>query len=115
MSNKQVIQQIVEAFDKNDTKTVLDMMTDDIEWTMIGDRTITGKVAMREWFSKTEDMKMAYSTKNNIIIEERLAAVNGEVSCKGKDGITFHMYYCDIYELENDQVKKMTSYIIDKK
>ncbi len=114
MSTKDIINSIIESFESNDVESVLNQMTDDVEWQMIGDKTISGKDEMRKFFADNGDMKMISSTKNHTIIDGDHVAVDGEVQCS-KNGEVTDMYYCDIYQLENEQVKKMISYIVNKK
>jgi uncharacterized protein len=114
MDTKEIINSLIKSFEGNDIEAILNHMTDDIEWQMIGDKTISGKDEMRKFFADNEDMKMISSTKKHTLIDGDHVAVDGEVQCS-KNGEVTDMYYCDIYQLENEQVKKMISYIINKK
>ena len=114
INTKEIINSIIDSFENNEVEAILNHMTDDVEWQMIGDKTISGKDDMRKFFADNKDMKMISSTKKHIIIDGDHVAVDGEVQCS-KDGEVMDMYYCDIYELENELVKKMTTYIINKK
>ena len=115
MNNKETIQQVIDAFDNNDVDSILDLVTDDVEWHMLGDQVISGKDKLREFFSKNAGMKLLSSTKDHIIIEGDRAAVDGHVQCAGKNGEMADMYYCDVYELEKGKVKKIVSYTINKR
>jgi len=114
MNNRKVIEDIVAAFDANDVDAILNNMTDDIEWEMLGDATMSGKDAIRQMFTGAET-KMISSTKRHMIIEGDQAAVTGEVKCEGPNGTLMDMYYCDIYELTDGKVSRMISYPINKK
>lgn len=115
METKEIIQKVTAAFDASDTEAILGYMADDVSWEMMGDQTISGKDDMRKFLAGMSDMKMVSSTKKHIIVDGDAAAVHGDVQYKGKDGQLMDMYYCDVYELENGKVEKMTSYIVDKK
>jgi ketosteroid isomerase-like protein len=98
MNNRKVIEDVIAAFDANDVAAILNNMTDDVEWEMLGDATMSGKEAIRQ-----------------MIIEGDQAAVTGEVKCEGPNGTLMDMYYCDIYELTDGKVSRMISYPINKK
>ncbi|AXY73224.1 nuclear transport factor 2 family protein [Paraflavitalea soli] len=116
MDNRTIIQEVIAAFDANNIEGILQHLTDDVTWTMIGDRVISTKEGMRTFLVEGADIKMVSSTKDNIIIEGDRAAVNGEVVCKNtQNGDLYEMFYTDIYELKNGKVNKITSYIINKK
>ncbi|WP_442590705.1 nuclear transport factor 2 family protein [Pedobacter sp. AW31-3R] len=115
-NTKEIIIELIEAFDKNDVPLILTYFTEDIEWNMVGDQTFSGKESIRKFFEVHPDMQMIASTKSHILIDGDHAAVDGEVQCIDKGtGIHHDMYYCDLYDLENGRVKKMTSYVVNKK
>lgn len=117
MTTKEIVLQVIDAFDNNDVDKILSFFADDVQWTMKG-LTITvmnGKDDVGKFFGGMEEIKMVSSTKDHIVVDGNTAAVDGLVQCKGKNGEDIAMYYADFYELENDKVKTLTSYIVDKK
>ncbi|QNL49570.1 nuclear transport factor 2 family protein [Olivibacter sp. SDN3] len=114
MNTRDVIENIVDAFDRSDVEGILDIMAEGATWEMLGDKTFIGKDQIRDSLNGMADMEMLDSTKNHIIIEENNASVDGIVAYKGKDGKVHEMYYCDIYELSHGKVTKMISYTVNK-
>jgi hypothetical protein len=116
MDNKEIIQEVINAFDTNDVTSLLSHVTDDVVWEMRDnkDMVISGKENLRNFFSEYNEMKMIGSTKDHIIIDGNLVAVDGTVTMEGKDAVQFEMYYCDIYELTDNKVSKIISYPIKK-
>lgn len=117
MTTKEIVQQVIDAFDNNDVEKILSFFADDVTWTMKGSSItiMNGKNEVEQFLGGMEDVKMVSSTNDHIIVEGKTAAVDGLVQCKGKNGEDMAMYYADFYELENDKVKTVTSYIVDKK
>jgi uncharacterized protein len=115
MSNKEILQKVIDAFDANDIESIVKYMADDVEWHMLGDKIISGKDEVRKFFAENANRRMLSSTKNHVIIEGDHAAVDGDVQCTGEDGKPVNLYYCDIYELENGKVNKIVSYTLNKK
>jgi ketosteroid isomerase-like protein len=117
MATKEIVLQVIDAFDNNDVDKVLSLFTDDVKWTMKGSALtiINGKEEVDNFLGGMKDIKVVSSTKDHIVIDGTTAAVDGLIQCKGKNGENMAMYYADFYELENDKVKTLTSYIVDKK
>ncbi|WEA03287.1 nuclear transport factor 2 family protein [Mucilaginibacter sp. SJ] len=117
MATKEIVQQVIDAFDNNDVEKILSFFADDVKWTMKGSSVtiMNGKNEVEQFLGGMEDVKMVSSTKEHIIVDGNTAAVDGLVRCKDKNGKDMAMYYADIYELENGKVKRVTSYIVDKK
>lgn len=117
MATKEIVSQVIDAFDNNDVEKILSFFADDVQWTMMGSSitVMNGKNEVNQFLGGMEDVKMVSSTKDHIVADGNIAAVDGLIQCKGKDGNEMAMYYADFYELENDKVKKLTSYIVDKK
>lgn len=115
MTNKEVIMQVIDAFDKSDGETITSHMTDDVEWYLLGAQVYSGKETIRKFFNDNQGIQVTSSIKNHIIADGDTVAVNGEITCTTSEGELCDMYYCDFYEMENFKIKKLTSYIVDKK
>ena len=115
MSHRKIVMEIVSAFDNNDIEAILSCVTDDIEWHMLGDQTVSGKENLRQFFTDHADMKMVSSTKNHIIIEGDSVSIDGDVHCSDGKTKDFHFHYCDIYDIENEKIKRITTYTVNKK
>jgi len=116
MDNKAIIEEVINAFDTNDVNSLLNYVTDDVVWEMrdTKDMVISGKENLRNFFSEYNEMKMVKSTRDHIIVDGNLIAVDGTVTMEGKDEEQFEMFYCDIYELTDNKVRKIISYPIKK-
>ncbi|MBB6110826.1 Ketosteroid isomerase-related protein [Mucilaginibacter lappiensis] len=117
MTTKEIVLQVIDAFDNNDVDKILDLFADDVIWTMKGSNlTISnGKDEVEKFLSGMEDVKVVSSTYDHLIVDGNKAAVDGFIQCKNKNSEEINMHYADFYELENDRVKILTSYIVDKK
>lgn len=116
MDNKQLINEFLDAFDKNDTEKILSCMTEDVQWNILGEQKIAGKEALRSFFEQNKNMIMVSSTRDHFIIDGDRASIGGEVVCKNTEsGEEYDMYYCDVYELQSGKIKSMVTYSINKK
>lgn len=91
---KQFIADFNRAFAEVDLDYVLDHVSDDIVWDMVGDKKLSGKAAMRN------EMQSMMAGK---------ASANGELHYSGEERIAF----CDVYQFTKttgNTVKRITSY-----
>lgn len=108
------LQKINEAFARSDIDFIIDNVTEDIEWTAVGDFTVKGREQFVDALGKmASDVPFKLEIKN-IITHGDSAAVNGEM--KSPDGKRYA--FCDVYKFsgfKNPKIKKMTTYVIDLK
>lgn len=117
MNKQTFFQQFNEALMQGDITYILDSVTPDVSWEMIGNDTIYGRDTLAEVLAGM-DQTMEYKlTIEHIIINETKAVVNGiiEVTTRFNELKTYG--FCDIYRLavnETDKINKITSYVIQK-
>jgi uncharacterized protein len=115
MNNREIIETLIKAFKNNDTETIINLVTDDFEWKMMGDQTIPSKDALIKFFSATQDLEVQSTTVDHIVIDGDKAVVTGDVVIAGPNNMKDSRYYCDIYILENAKLKQMLTYTVHKK
>lgn len=106
------LQKMNEAFAKSDTEYILQNVTDDIKWTVIGDQQIQGKDEFARALKEMEAEEPFEIDIHNIITHGDSAAVDGIM--KSTNGKSYS--FCDVYKfrgLKNPQIKEMTSYVIE--
>lgn len=115
---EQFLQKLNEAFAQSDTEYLLDQVTEDITWNIVGDKTIQGKAAFEADLKSMESVNTYELDIANVITHGKSASVNGTMKMKTPEG-TEHTYaFCDIYTFngfKNAKIKEMTSYVIEVK
>lgn len=109
--NKEIIAKVNAAFAEGSTEGFLSFCADDVEWTMVGDKTVTGKEAIRKWMASM-DMEPPKITVDQVIAEGDFATAYGEVTMKEKDGKAVPYSYCDIYRFRGDKIVELTAFVI---
>ncbi|WP_200974971.1 nuclear transport factor 2 family protein [Echinicola sp. 20G] len=100
-----------EAFATGDLDTILDSLTDDIEWNIVGDKTILGKAAVQSELQQMMPKAPLKISLDQIITHGKEAAVSGKI----KMGDESLYAFCDTYEFssfKNPKIKKMVSFVI---
>ena len=102
-----------EAFAQGDISFILENVTEDIKWTMFGDKTING---LEEFKKEIESMVKSESglELDEIITHGNTAAVNGIIEALDQNGKPSKFAFCDVYTLsgfKNPKIKEMKSYV----
>ena len=100
------------AFAKNETEKILEYMSDDITWNMVGNKVIHGKKEAGEMLKTMEGEIATELIMNTIITHGSTAAANGEMRFP-----SVTIAFCDVYEFSghdsNAKIKTLTSYGIE--
>jgi hypothetical protein len=105
------VQELTIAFAKGDSKYLLKNVTDDVCWTIVGDRTIEGKDSLIEALKQTKDDPVAELAIHHIATHGKAGAADGRMKFKRKTHA-----FCHVYEFSNSKgtsVKEITSYVIE--
>lgn len=104
-----------EAFVQNDINFIIDSTTDDVLWTMVGDKTIRGKDDLAKSMNEMKETSGLTINVDSMIIDGDKAAVDGTMSFEDKEGNRKTYGFCDCYKFRNDgdlKISEMRSYII---
>ncbi|GAB2772934.1 nuclear transport factor 2 family protein [Rhabdobacter roseus] len=114
----QLIQRFNEAYAQGDADYIIDQVTDDIVWTVIGEKPLRGKEAFAKATREMEGGTLSSFTIDHVITHGRTAAANGSMTMKDPSGEEKAYAFCDIYVFsgfKNAKIKEMTSYVIEVK
>lgn len=90
----------------------LSFCADDVKWMMVGEKTVNGKDAIRQWLA-TMDFEAPKFTVGSIIAEGDFVAAHGDMTMKDKAGKTVPYYYCDIYRFRGEKIIELRSFVIN--
>jgi ketosteroid isomerase-like protein len=113
--NKNTVEKYIDGFNKSDHQQILSCLTDDIEWLMPGTFHLAGKDAFdkeieNDAFTGSPVVKITrMSEENDVIIAE------GTVRVAWKDGGFLNAVFCDVFEMENTKIKRLTTYQVNLK
>lgn len=119
MTNREkLLRDFNNAFLTNDVNYIINQLTDDVVWDMVGDQKISGKENVQAAMeAMAGSMKTLEMKVEQCIMQDRQAAVCGTMKMLDKGNeITFG--FCDVYtfsESENDKIKAMNSYVVPLK
>lgn len=113
--NKKTIERYIAGFNTSDHPQILSCLTDDIEWIMPGFFHHKGKEAFDKEienpaFEGRPIVRLTRMTEeNDVVIAE------GTVQTKKKGGEVMGMVFCDVFEMREGKIRKLTGYIAEQK
>jgi ketosteroid isomerase-like protein len=112
VNNKAIIEKVNAAFAEGSTEGFLACCADDMAWTMVGDTTVQGKDAIRQWLASMGPMEPPQFTVHNVIAEGDFVTAYGDMTMKDKDGVVMPYAYCDIYHLRGEKIVELRAFVI---
>ncbi|TCD28620.1 nuclear transport factor 2 family protein [Pedobacter psychrodurus] len=91
----------------------LELCTEDTRWEFVGDRTIAGKQAVREYLAETYTEPPKFNVKDLITEGEYVIAV-GEIELKERDGKWVKYDYCDVWRFRDGKLSDLRGFVIAK-
>lgn len=111
MNQKEIVKQIITAFERQDFSEVKDYFSYDFVMNWAGILSVDN-IDHLELFLKTNVPKRIVENKTIHFAEaENLVFHNGETSVETQTGLIIKNYFCDIYEFKENKICKITSYI----
>ncbi len=94
-----------EAYSRGESERALPLIAENVEWHIVGDRTISGIEAVREMCEEA-----AAESKPNFA-NGRVIQAKNHVVVEGAN-LDADVHYCDIYAVEDGQITEITSYCL---
>jgi uncharacterized protein (TIGR02246 family) len=105
-THKRIVEQANNAFARNDMEAFLNLCTDNVEWTMVGESIVKGKRAIREWM-KSMDPGVPTIRVDHIVAEDDVAVATGSFVMKD---VAYE--FCDVYGFEGDRIASLKAFVI---
>jgi uncharacterized protein len=111
MSNKHIIQQYMDSYNKLDGEAIHSLLAEDIEWVCPGAFHLKGKNAVDHEISHHEYDEAPQITVIRMIEEGNVVIAEGTVRAKHKGQDAVHLLFCDVFEIHDGKIRKLTSYL----
>ena len=113
--NKRTIEKYIDGFNKTAHAQILDCLTDDVEWIIPGFFHVSGKDAFdgqieNDAFVGSPTIKVVRLTEENDVV-----VAEGSVRCARKDGGLLNAVFCDVFQMRNAKIQRLTSYLAELK
>ena len=112
--NKQTVNEYMAAFMVSDHQRILACLTDDVVWEMPGIYQHVGKKAFDKEIENDNFIGSPTIQIIKLIEENDIVIAEGAVQGNMKNGNKLDAIFCDVFEMENGKIKKLTSYLMSK-
>ena len=99
------------AIAEGDNEGFLSLCADDTEWTFVGEQTLKGKEAVRQYMA-TAYIEPPEFTVDNTIAEGDFLTVLGDITLKDKDGKAVLHSYCDVWRFRGGKMVELRAFVI---
>ena len=113
--NTAIVDEVNAAFAANKFDGFLAHCTNDVVWTMVGDRTVSGVDAIRNWLSSMAGGEAPKFTVDHVSGDGDTVTAYGDMTMKGQDGSAEPYAYCDVYRFRGDKIAELRSYVVSTK
>jgi uncharacterized protein len=83
-----------------------------MEWTFVGDKTLKGKAAVRQWMATTYLEPPTFMVANLIAEGDFVTAV-GDITMKDEGGKAAHYSYCDVWCFRGGKIVELRAFVIE--
>ncbi|GAB2797013.1 hypothetical protein GCM10027275_47980 [Rhabdobacter roseus] len=109
--NKAILEKANAAIKEGDYEGFLAYCTEDTEWVFVGDVTLQGKEAVRQW------MATAYAEPPQFRVEQLIAEGDfvtalGTINLKDETGKTVRYTYCDVWRFRDGKMAGLKAFVI---
>lgn len=109
--NKAILEKANAAITQGDNEGFLSFCADDTEWIFVGDRTLRGKEAVRQWMAATY-VEPPKFTVAHLIAEDDFVTALGRITMKDEDGKEADYSYCDVWRFRDGKITGLMAFVI---
>jgi ketosteroid isomerase-like protein len=113
--NKETVKKYMDAFTRSDHKEILSCLTDTVEWVIPGAFHLTGKEAFDKEIENDAFVGSPVINVTRMTEEHDVVVAEGTVRCAKRDGGLLNAVFCDVFEMENAEIRRLTSYLMEVK
>ena len=110
-TNKAILEKANAAITQGDFEGFLRFCTDDTVWIFVGDRTLVGKAAVREYMHATYREPPTFHVEHMIAEGDSLAAL-GEITLKDAKGQATRYAYCDVWRFRDGKMAELRAFVV---
>jgi ketosteroid isomerase-like protein len=100
------------AIMRGDFEAFLVHCTEDTEWEFVGDQTLKGKEAVRQWMKDAYKEPPSFKVQRTITDGDSLAVL-GEITLKSEEGKPTLHAYCDVWRFRGDKMAELKAFVIE--
>jgi len=113
--NKKTVDAYMEGFRRTDRAQILSCLTEDVAWEIPGLFLISGKAAFNDHIQDDGFIGSPSITVTRLTEADDVVVAEGRVRTQRKDGAFLNLVFCDVFEMRNGKIGRLTSYLMETK
>ena len=112
-ASKNILRQANAAVEQGDHEGFLEHCTEDTVWTFLGDRTLRGKAAVRQWMDESYKVAPPQLAVHRLVAEGDVLTAVGEIVLTGAGGKKSQYAYCDVWRLRDGKLATLHAFVVE--
>ena len=113
--NQGVVLRYMDGFRKTDREQILSCLTDDVAWLIPGLFEINGKQAYNAHIVDEGFRDRPEITVARLIEGDDVVVAEGSVRAKRTDDTVIELAFCDVFDMRDGKIARLTSYLVQLK
>lgn len=105
----------MQGFRASDALRILACLTDDVEWVIPGAFRVQGKEEFAKHIVDAAFVAHPSITVTRMTEEHDVVVAEGAVRTQRKDGTFLNLAFCDVFEMQEGRIRRLTSYLTETK
>lgn len=114
-ANKETIKRYMDGFRASDHAQILACLADDVVWDMPGFFHLTGKDAFDKEIENPAFVGSPAIAIKRLVEEGDVVVAEGSVQALRRDGPQLNAVFCDVFEMRDAKISRLTSYLMEVK
>jgi ketosteroid isomerase-like protein len=111
LSNKDILIKANAMITNGDNEGFLAFCAEDVFWEFVGDQTLSGKQAVREYMKSTYKQPPKFDV-DHLITEDNYVTAIGKISLHDAAGKLTHYEYCDVWRFHNGKMAQLKAFVV---
>lgn len=109
--NKAILEKANAEILKGNYEGFLSFCTEDTEWNFVGEQTLSGKEAVRQWMASAYKEPPKFIV-TNLIAEGDFVTALGTITLKDEQGVEAEHAYCDVWQFRDGKMVALKAFVI---
>jgi len=111
---KWVVERYIAGFRALDHETILECLTDDVEWEMPPHFSLRGKAAFDDAIENEETPGLPDIQLTRLVEEGDVVVAEGAVQSALTTGGRVDALFCDVFHFRGDKISRLVTYLVDR-
>ena len=114
-SNKRTIETYMDGFRRTDRAQILSCLSEDVEWEIPGFFRVRGKDEFNKHIIDEGFVGSPDIVVTRMLETDEIVFAEGSVRTQRSDGTRANLVFCDVFEMQDTKIRRLTSYLMEIK